>query len=374
MIKRTLMNQILAHLYKNKIIIIMGARQVGKTTLAREIEKKLNIKSLWLNGDEPDIRNQLTNVTSTQLKSMIGSNKLVFIDEAQRIINIGLTLKLIAENIKDVQLIVTGSSSFELSNQINEPLTGRKIEYFLFPLSFTELCNHSSQIEETRLFQHRMIYGYYPEIVKNPSEENIILNEISESYLYKDVLATGKIKKPAALERLLQAIALQLGKEVSFNELGQLIGIDNQTVERWVDILEKSFVIFRLRSLCRNPRNELKKSRKIYFYDNGIRNAIIKNFNPLFLRQDVGELWENFLISERMKYNQQNEKLANYFFWKSKNQKEIDFIEEYGGNIFAYEFKWNPKKTVKFPLSFRRSYPKAKNEIINQSNFTNFIL
>jgi predicted AAA+ superfamily ATPase len=368
------MNQIFTHLNKNKIIVIMGARQVGKTTLIKEIEKNLNIKSLWLNGDEPDIRYQLTNVTSTQLKAMIGNNKIVFIDEAQRITNIGLTLKLIAENVKDVQLIVTGSSSFELSNQIKEPLTGRKIEYFLFPLSFTELCNHSSQMEETRLLEHRMIYGYYPEIVKNPGEENMILNEISESYLYKDVLATGKIKKPAALERLLQAIALQLGKEVSFNELGQLIGIDNQTVERWVDILEKSFVIFRLRSLCRNPRNELKKSRKIYFYDNGIRNAIIKNFNPLFLRQDVGELWENFLISERMKYNQQNEKFSNYFFWKSKNQKEIDFIEEYGGNVFAYEFKWNSKKTVKFPLSFIKTYPEAKTEIINQSNFTNFIL
>ncbi|MCK4311409.1 MAG: ATP-binding protein [Candidatus Cloacimonetes bacterium] len=374
MIKRSIMNQILARMNNKKIIIIMGPRQVGKTTLAREIERELNVKSLWLNGDEPDTRNQLTNVTSTQLKSLIGNNKVVFIDEAQRITNIGLTLKLIADNLSDIQVIATGSSSFELSNEIKEPLTGRKIEYFLFPLSLSELCDHSSQIEETRLLEYRMIYGYYPEIVTNPGEENLMLNEISESYLYKDVLATGKIKKPAALERLLQAIALQLGKEVSFNELGQLIGVDNQTVERWVDILEKSYVIFRLRSFCRNVRNELKKSRKIYFYDNGIRNAIIKNFNPLALRQDVGELWENFLISERMKYNQRHEKLTNNFFWKSNTQKEIDFIEEYGGNIFAYEFKWNPNKTIKFPSSFIRSYPEAKTEIINRTNFTDFIL
>ncbi len=374
MIKRTLMSQILTCLYKNKIIIIIGSRQVGKTTLSREIEKKLNVKSLWLNGDEPDSRNQLTNVTSTQLKSLIGNNKVVFIDEAQRITNIGLTLKLIADNLSDVQVIATGSSSFDLSNQIKEPLTGRKYEYFLFPLSFYELCDHSSQIEETRLLEHRMIYGYYPEIVTNPGEENLILNEVSESYLYKDVLATGKIKKPAALEKLLQAIALQLGKEVSFNELGQLIGVDNQTVERWVDILEKSFVVFRLRSLSRNVRNELKKARKIYFYDNGIRNAIIKNFNPLALRQDVGELWENFLISERMKYNQRHERLTNNFFWRSNTQKEIDFIEEYGGNIFAYEFKWNPNKAVKIPPGFVRLYPKAKTKIINRSNYTDFIL
>ncbi len=373
MIKRNLIQLIQPRLFRGKAIIITGARQVGKTTLAHEMERKLNEKSLWLNGDEPDIREQLSNATSTQLKSLIGENKVVFIDEAQRITDIGLTLKLIVDNLKNVQLIVTGSSSFELANQIQEPLTGRKYEFFLYPLSFAELCDHSSQIEESRLLEHRMIYGYYPEIVTNPGEEKINLNGISESYLYKDILATGKIRKPDALEKLLQALALQMGKEVSYNELSQLIGVDNQTVERWVNILEKSFVIFRLKTLRRNARNELKKIRKIYFFDNGIRNSIIKNLNSLPLRNDVGELWENFLISERMKFLQRKEIYANYYFWKSNNHQEIDYIEEFNGKLHAYEFKWNPKKNVKFPAKFLKAYPNSKKEIINKSNYLDFI-
>ncbi|HPR18053.1 MAG TPA: ATP-binding protein, partial [Candidatus Cloacimonadota bacterium] len=352
MIERSLIEQIVPRLFKGKAVIITGARQVGKTTLARALEQKINQKSLWLSGDEPDIREQFSNVTSTQLQSLIGNNKVVFIDEAQRIANIGLTLKLIVDNLKDVQVIATGSSSFELSNQIQEPLTGRKYEFFLYPLSFGESCEHSSQIEEMRLLEHRLIYGYYPEIVTQSGDEQVLLNSIGESYLYKDVLATGKIKKPAMLEKLLQALALQVGKEVSFNELSQLIGVDNQTVERWIDILEKSFVVFRLKTLSRNARNELKKTRKIYFYDNGIRNAIIKNFNALALRMDVGELWENFLITERMKFLQRKEILANLFFWKSQSQQEIDFIEEFGGKLFGFEFKWNPQKKLSWKFHF----------------------
>ncbi len=373
MIKRSLIDQIIPRLFHGKAVIITGARQVGKTTLARKLEKQINQRSLWLNGDEPDIREQLSNVTSTQLKSLIGENKVVFIDEAQRITNIGLTLKLIVDNLKNVQVIATGSSSFELANQIQEPLTGRKYEFFLFPLSFAELCEHSSQIEESRLLEHRMIYGYYPEIVTNPGEEQINLNGISEGYLYKDILASGKIKKPDALEKLLQALALQMGKEVSYNELSQLIGVDNQTVERWVNVLEKSFVIFRLRTLNRNARNELKKVRKIYFYDNGIRNSIIKNLNTLSLRMDVGELWENFLISERMKFLQRKEIYANYYFWKSNNQQEIDYIEEFNGKLHAYEFKWNPNKKVKFSAPFLKSYPNSETKIINRSNYVEFV-
>jgi len=373
MIERSLIEQIVPRLFKGKAVIITGARQVGKTTLARALEQKINQKSLWLSGDEPDIREQFSNVTSTQLQSLIGNNKVVFIDEAQRIANIGLTLKLIVDNLKDVQVIATGSSSFELSNQIQEPLTGRKYEFFLYPLSFGESCEHSSQIEEMRLLEHRLIYGYYPEIVTQSGDEQVLLNSIGESYLYKDVLATGKIKKPAMLEKLLQALALQVGKEVSFNELSQLIGVDNQTVERWIDILEKSFVVFRLKTLSRNARNELKKTRKIYFYDNGIRNAIIKNFNALALRMDVGELWENFLITERMKFLQRKEILANLFFWKSQSQQEIDFIEEFGGKLFGFEFKWNPQKKVKFPTHFLRSYPNVETKIINRANFVEFI-
>jgi len=232
---------------------------------------------------------------------------------------------------------------------------------------------HSSEMEERRLLEHRMVYGCYPEVVTNPGDEQLILNGIGESYLYKDILATGKIKKPAALEKLLQALALQMGKEVSFNELAQLVGIDNQTVERWINILEKSFVIFRLRTLKRNARNELKKIRKIYFYDNGTRNSIIKNLNTLSLRMDVGELWENFLISERMKFLQRKEIYANHFFWKSNSQQEIDYIEEFDGKLHAYEFKWNPNKKVKFPASFLKFYPNSETKIINRSNYIEFI-
>jgi hypothetical protein len=367
-----MIEQIKQRLFKGKVIIITGARQVGKTTLARALKTSINQKSLWLNGDEPDIRAQLTNVTSTQLKTLIGDNKVVFIDEAQRITNIGLTLKLIVDNLTGIQLIVTGSSSFELSSHIQEPLTGRKYEFFLYPLSFNELCDHTSPIEEKRLLEYRMIFGYYPEVVTNPGDEQIILNEISESYLYKDILATGKIKKPAALEKLLQALALQIGKEVSYNELAQLIGVDNQTVERWINILEKSFVIFRLKTLMRNTRNELKKIRKIYFYDNGIRNSIIKNLNTLSLRMDVGELWENFLISERLKTLQRKEIFVNSYFWKSNSQQEIDYIEEFGGKLFAYEFKWSPNKNLRFPSQFLRFYPETETKIINRDNFIEF--
>ena len=299
MIKRKLQEVILSHLHKGKIVLLLGPRQAGKTTLVREIVKLAGLSTLWMNGDETDVRDLLSDTTSTRLKAIIGNHQLMVIDEAQRISNIGITLKLIVDNIQDVQVIATGSSALELANQITEPLTGRKYEYFLYPVSFVEMVNQTNILEEKRLLEHRLVYGYYPEVVTKQGEEQELLRMLSESYLYKDLFVWKDIKKPALLEKLLQALAFQLGNEVSFRELGEIVGVDNQTVERYVDLLEKAFVIFRLGSLSRNLRNEIKKSKKFYFYDNGIRNAIIRNFNPITLRQDKRALWENFLIDRK---------------------------------------------------------------------------
>jgi predicted AAA+ superfamily ATPase len=361
------------HFFRGKAIIITGPRQVGKTTLVNKLSDSVGEKTLWINGDEAGTNELLANATSTRLKALIGNNKLLVMDEAQKIDNIGLTLKLIVDNLKDIQVIVTGSSSLEIANNLNEPLTGRKFEYHLYPLSFGEMVNHTSEIEETRLLEHRMVYGYYPDVINNPGEEQKLIQLISNSYLYKDLLALEQIRKPVLLDKMLQALALQMGNEVSFNELGQLVGADKETIEKYIDLLEKSFVIFTLQSLNRNMRNELKKAKKIYFWDNGIRNAIIKNFNPLSLRQDVGALWENFMITERIKYNHYRQLYTNSWFWRTFTQQEIDYVEEYEGKLHAFEFKWNDDK-VRFPKSFSEAYPNSEFNHITRRNFKEIIL
>ncbi|RMF57781.1 MAG: ATP-binding protein [Calditrichaeota bacterium] len=373
MIPRKLEKIILERIGKKKIILILGARQTGKTTLVKQIADQLNLKTLWLNGDEPDVREMLSNVTSTRLKTLIGAHQLVIVDEAQRIENIGLTLKLMVDNIPDIQIIATGSSSLELANRIREPLTGRKYEFYLYPISYREMVEYRGELEENRLLEHRLIYGYYPEVVTHPGEEVELLSLLSSSYLYKDLFTLEGIKKPAVLEKLVRALALQIGNEVSYHEIGQLIGADKQTVERYIDLLEKAFIVFRLQSLSGNLRNEIKKSRKIYFYDNGIRNAVIKNFNSLSFRQDVGALWENFLISERTKRNHYMLLPVNQYFWRTHAQQEIDYIEEYNGKFYAYEFKWNPAKKVRFPQTFLKAYPDAETIAIHPENFMEFL-
>ena len=374
MIQRQIKNTILQQLFKNKAIVIIGPRQSGKTTLIKEICFEINKAYIWLDGDEPDIREQLTNANSAFLKSIIGNNKIVVIDEAQRVKNIGLTLKLITDKIPDVQLIVSGSSALELSNKINEPLTGRKYEYFLYPISFAEQVSHTNLLDETRLLKNRLIYGYYPDVLMNPTESKVILKQLSDSYLYKDILTWENVKRPEKLERLVQLLAFQVGSQVSYNELANSTGIDNETVERYVYLLEKAFIVFRLNSFSRNLRNELKKSRKIYFYDNGIRNAVINNFNPVDLRNDIGSLWENFLISERKKYTDYNNIYSNKFFWRTQAQQEIDYIEEHSGKLFAYEFKWNTKKKAKISKTFTKAYPESESEIITPDNYTDFVM
>lgn len=373
MISRELEKQLVQYVFRGKIIMLSGARQVGKTTLIEMLLQKRKEKVLYLNADETDVRELLTDTTSTSLKSIVGNHKIIFIDEAQRVKNIGITLKLFADQIKDVQVIVTGSSSFDLASEINEPLTGRKYEFMLFPLSFSEMVEHHGQLEEKRLLEHRLIYGYYPEIVTKPGEEKELLKLLANSYLYRDLLTLEQIKKPVLLEKILRALALQLGSEVSYNEVAQLVNADHETVEKYIDLLEKSFVLFRLPAFSHNVRNEIKKGKKIYFYDNGIRNAIIGNFNLLINRNDTGALWENFLISERMKYLYYNNINVKRYFWRTVQQQEIDYIEEQEEKLSAYEFKWNKKARAKFPKTFIRAYPDSETHLITQGNFENFL-
>jgi uncharacterized protein len=372
MIERILYQKIIENFFHNKAIILLGPRQTGKTTLLRQIEANYRDVSLWLDCDEPDIREKLTNVTSTQLKNLVGNKKYIFIDEAQRVEEIGLTLKLITDNIKDVQLLVSGSSAIEISGKINETLTGRKFEFKLYPFSVTELLAQHGQLVENRLIENRMIFGYYPDVVNNPGYETAILKELVDSYLYKDILLFKEIRKPHILPKLLKLLALQVGSEISTNELAQNLQIDNETVERYLDLLEKSFIIFRLGSFSRNLRTELNKSKKIYFQDLGIRNALISNFNPLELRTDKGALWENFLISEKIKYNSYHNILCNSYFWRTHQQQEIDYIEDKGGKLHAWEFKWDSKSKNKIPQTFLNAYPNSISSTIDKQNFWSF--
>lgn len=371
-VPRYIENRINKLLFKGKALILYGARQVGKTTILRRLQKSRPEKSIYLNCDEPDIRQSLSNVTSSEIKAVFGKASIVFLDEAQRIDNIGLCLKLAVENFPDMQIIATGSSSFELSDSISEPLTGRKFELQLFPFSVEELRHDHSNLEIQRLLEHRMLYGMYPEIVQNYGEELDLLKEISRSYLYKDVLQYQHIKNPEILEKLLQALALQIGSEVSYNELAVLLGIDKKTVASYVRILEQAYIIFLLRPFSRNLRNELKKLRKIYFIDTGIRNALINNFNPMSLRQDAGALWENFMLSERMKLNSYQNRAVNMYFWRTHQQQEIDLIEDSEGKLAGFEFKWGKRK-FRVPKIFQQTYPDSTVCPVTPLNFSEFV-
>ncbi len=374
MIERVLKNRVNSLLGGQKAIVIIGARQVGKSTLLKDLFANRQ-DVLWMNGDDQDVRNLFDNLSSTRAKAIIGKNNILIIDEAQRITDIGLKIKLFTDQVEGVQVIATGSSSFELANRLNEPLTGRKREFEMFPITFSEMVNHTSLLDELRMIPHRMVYGYYPEVVTNLGDEKNILKELADSYLYRDILSLDNISKPEKLVKLLQALALQIGEQVSYNEVGQLIGIDPKTVEKYVDVLEKSYVIFRLGSFSRNLRNELKNSRKIYFWDLGIRNAVIGNFSNIENRADVGALWENYVISERMKKKLYSDAFTNFWFWRTQQQKEVDLIEEENGKMHAYEFKWNPKKAnVKVPDSFAKAYPDATFDVITNENVEEFIM
>lgn len=375
-VKRAILEPIIGKLSKsNKIVIIYGARQVGKTTLANQIIDRLGLKTLKINADEQKYHDILSSRDLDKMKSLVSGYELLFIDEAQRIENIGINLKILADGLKDLKIIVTGSSSFELANKIKEPLTGRTWTYNLYPLSFLELSNHYNQFELQSHLEKSLIFGTYPEIftTDNFKDKKKLLEEIATSYLYKDVLELESIKKSEKINKLLKLLAFQVGQEVSINELGNTLDLSNETVKRYIDLLEKSFVIFRLPALSKNPRKEIAKKDKIYFHDLGIRNVLIDNLNPLENRNDQGLLFENFLVAERIKKIKYQETMAASYFWRAYTGSEIDYIENIEGRHDAYEFKYG-KGNMKKPYKFFETYNEASIKVVNRDNFLDFIL
>lgn len=370
MIGRLISGSIEKHLGGGKAIVVIGPRQVGKTTLIRSILK--DRPYLFLDGDDINIQNLLAQHAYQNLRNIIGNQKIVFIDEAQRIRNIGLSLKIMVDRFPGVQVLVSGSSAFELNDKINETLTGRKWEYDLLPVSWKEYEAHFGFVESEGQLEWRLIYGMYPEVINQYGNESGILRELISSYLYKDILSLSGIRKPEVLDKLLQALAWQTGNEVSYNELSQLTGVDKNTVSNYIDLLVKSYVLFRLPSFSRNLRNEIKFNQKIYFFDNGIRNAVIGNLNPLASRNDSGQLWENFLMSERYKSLSYAQSFARMYFWRTTTGKEIDYIEVTGEEVKAFEFKWNEKRRQRKHLEFESTY-QTKVAVINRQNFREFL-
>jgi hypothetical protein len=373
MISRYPMSYARERLFEGKALVIYGARQVGKTTFVRHLLQEVGLSYQAFNADNADVRSLLGAPNVEMLRQLVGDRKIIFIDEVQRIENSGLLLKLLVDEMPEVQVIATGSSSFQLAGAVNEPLTGRKYEQLLFPLSFLELLRHTDLLTERRLLPSRLVYGCYPEIVTRPERASELLQTLSQSYLYKDLLSLEGMKKPRLLEKIVKALALQIGSEVSFNEVGRLVGADSKTVEKYIQLLEEAFVIFSLEGFSRNVRTEIRKRKKIYFYDNGIRNAVIGNLNPLAKRDDQGKLWENYLMSERRKMLKLSHQVAKAYFWRTTQQQEVDYVEEVAGNLKAVEFKWNPQKRASISKTFIRAYPEAKPQIIHPENYHSFL-
>lgn len=375
MISRLLQETIESRLFAGKAIIVIGARQVGKSTLFKLILEKQDYKALQLNCDEPEVRDMLSNINTAELRLLIADNRIVVIDEAQRVENIGMTLKLITDNFPDVQLLVTGSSSFELQDKLNEPLTGRKYEYHLYPISTAELMASNGLLGVKQTLEQRLVYGSYPDILNHADDAKELLMNLAGSYLYKDLLTLESVRRPVLLGKLLTALALQVCSEVSYNELAQTVGTDNKTIEKYIDLLEKCYIVFRLNGFNRNLRSELKKSKKIYFFDNGIRNAILQNFAPLSLRQDAGALWENFIISERIKRNHYSGRYVNNYFWRTTQQQEIDYVEECDGQFSIFEMKWNPRRAnTQFPSSFLTAYDVKEKAVVTPENWIEWVV
>jgi hypothetical protein len=362
-------------LFKGKALLIFGPRQAGKSTFAEQLlALNKDKKALYLNGDDDDTQELLTKPNATKLKNILGNHEVLFIDEAQRIPNIGIVLKIIIDQIKNVQVIATGSSAFELANKTNEPLTGRKYEMQLFPFSFAEIANEYGLLEAKRQLEQRMIYGSYPEIITQPTEAEEHIKLLANSYLYKDLFRLEQMSKPALLEKIVRALALQVGSEVNFNELSQLVQADHKTVEKYIDLLEKAFVVFRLPALSGNVRNEIKKGKKIYFYDNGIINAVTGNFLPLHKRTDAGHLWENYVVSERIKYLAQHQLDVKSYFWRTVQQQEIDYVEIHQQETLAVEIKWNSQSKVRFSSTFLHNYQNVRETIVTPDNLETFLL
>ena len=369
MITRAIENKLISQIDHKKAILIFGPRQVGKTTLVKDLMKKVGQAFFYFNGDEITTRNLWKKDQVPALIQSFGDKKLIILDEAQMVEEVGIICKQIIDAELGIQLILTGSSALNMANLTQEPLTGRKWEYFLYPISCAEIIEYSGAPELLRGLSQYIVYGCYPEVVTNLSNAQQILNNLASSYLYKDILALTGVKKPLLLEKILKALAWQVGSEVSLNELSQIVGADTKTIDSYIHLLEQVYVVYRLGTYSGNLRNEINRKKKIYFYDNGIRNALIGNYSLPDNRNDIGALWENYLITERKKLLAYNGFYGHTYFWRSKAQAEVDYIEEIDGKLYAYEFKWNPGSKSKFPSSFIEAYKPVKSDIIHRGNF-----
>ena len=374
MILRHIESSIKKRIDKEKIILLFGARQVGKTTLFRELTAKSDAKTVWLNADDSVVQSLFEKFSTHSFRAYIGNPDLVVIDEAQQLNEIGRCLKQLFDSGLPYQLLVSGSSSFELRNKTSEPLTGRKWEFHLFPFSFKELGDETSPITEMQQLPVRLLFGMYPEVVTHPGDERQRLQLLMDSYLYKDVLMWQGLKKPEKIIQLLKALALQVGNEVSYNELARLLKLDRETVEKYITILEQTYIIFRLPSYSANHRKELSKSRKIYFFDNGIRNILAGDFRPIEARQDIGALWENFIISEFWKKENNDLQYSKFYFWRTSDQQEIDLVIEKNGILHTYEEKWNPRAKARLSKTFSNNYQNSTFNVINKENFAEFLM
>ncbi len=375
-IERSIKEKILQNFVPNKVVVLLGARRTGKTYLIRKIMEGFEEPHLFMNGDDITTLDILKNRSAEYYRSILGKTRILIIDEAQQIPNIGLSLKLMADSIPGLKILVTGSSALDISNKLGEPLTGRKTTLYLFPFSQSELSRYENLLETKSRLHERLIYGTYPELLHIPQrvDKQNYLRELVSSYLLKDIIAFDGIRNSEKILSLLRLIAFQTGKEVSLPELGRQLGLHKNTVESYLDLLSKTFVIFNVGAFSRNLRTEISKSKRWYFFDNGIRNALIGNFNEIDVRNDQGQLWENYLISERIKYQQNNQMVVTNYFWRTYSQQEIDWIEEREGKLFAYEIKWNENRRVSVPTAWNTAYPDSSFEVINPSNYLHWIL
>lgn len=373
-VERDIKKLIVKKITPGKVIVLLGARRVGKTFLLKQLMSEIKEEYIFLNGENVNVHLELEHRSVENYRRFLNNKKLLIIDEAQKIPEIGQILKLMIDEIEGLKIIVTGSSAFDISNMTGEPLTGRKYTYYLYPLSEKEYTQTEDRIDRREKTALRMIYGNYPELLNLPddSDKREYLNEVISSYLLKDILAFENIKNSSKIFSILRLIAFQIGKEVSYHEIGTQLSMSKNTVEKYLELLSKVFIIFKVEGFSRNLRKEISKSPRWYFYDNGIRNSLIANFNDHKLRNDTGQLWENYAISERKKYQNYERMTVNNYFWRTYDQQEIDWVEERGGILHAYEFKINNKK-VKIPAAWEKAYPDSKFEVITQENFHEWV-
>jgi len=375
-IQRYLLNAIKSALTPGKVLILYGPRQVGKTTLATDLLASISLRSRFVNADELLYREALASQSRQRLGEVLGDAELLVIDEAQRVLDIGLNLKILVDNFPQAMFLATGSASFDLATQISEPLTGRKLTYNLFPVSYGEIQHTFGALEARAQLERWLVWGGYPGIVttEDPVLRERLLGELVGSYLYRDILNLEGLRRAEKIVDLLRLLAFQIGHEVSIAELAANLAMNRQTVERYLDLLEKVFVIFKVGGFSRNLRKEVTKNAHYYFYDNGVRNSLIQNFNPLALRNDVGQLWENFMVVERRKANQAAERLVNTYFWRTYDQKEIDYIEEHGGKLYGYELKWQSADIRRATRNeFLEAYPGSELKVVSRENFESFL-